>query len=62
MTFIPLYDHTGATQLTCAAQEWRDVLSSMKTETVVKATGIVQERPKNDQNEVLIKSLVNWYD
>ena len=52
MTFIPLYDHTGTTQLTCAAHEWRDVLSSMKTETVIKATGMVQERPENDQNRV----------
>ena len=55
MTFIPLYDHTGTTQLTCAAKEWGDVLSSMRTETVIKATGIVQERPENDQNKVISK-------
>ena len=55
MAFIPLYDHTGTTQLTCSAQEWRDFLTSLRTETVIKAIGVVQERPDIDQNKVFVE-------
>ena len=52
VAFVPLYDHTGTTQLTCHGEEWKDLLSSLRTETVVKATGVVQARPDEDQNKV----------
>lgn len=52
VTFIPLYDHTGTTQLICLEQEWKDLLLSLKTESVIKATGVVVERPKKDHNKV----------
>lgn len=55
MTFVPLYDHAGTTQLTCSAQEWREFLASLRTETVIKATGVVQVRPDTDQNKVIIQ-------
>ena len=57
MTFVPLYDHTGTTQLICSTPEWRDLLSSLKTETVIKATGIVKERPEKDQNKVTVTAI-----
>ena len=52
VAFIPLYDHTGTIQLTCLSQEWKEILSSLKTESVVKAKGVVMERPEKDRNEV----------
>ena len=58
MAFVPLYDRTGTTQLTIVAQKWKEVLSMLKTETVVKATGVVAERPDKDQNQVRNESIL----
>ena len=52
VAFIPLYDHTGTIQLTCLSREWKEILSCLKTESVVKARGVVMERPEKDRNKV----------
>ena len=50
IAFIPLGDSTGTIQLTCDSKRWKDILSVVRSETVVMATGIVKARPRKDQN------------
>lgn len=37
------------------SQKWREVVESLKAETVVRAEGIVRDRPDEDINKVLLK-------
>ena len=53
VAFVPLGDHTGTVQLTCDSQKWTDLLSSLSTETVVMAKGIVKPRPEKDRNPLM---------
>ena len=51
VAFLPVYDTTGVTQFSCNAEEWRGSLDTLKShETVVKAMGVVRERPAEAVN------------
>lgn len=49
--FLPLADHSGFTQLLVDQEIWKDALSSIKSESVVRASGIVAGRPIRDQRQ-----------
>ena len=51
VAFLPVYDTTGVTQFSCNAEEWQGSLDTLKShETVVKAMGVVRERPAEAVN------------
>ena len=50
VAFVPLLDASGSTQLVCDTGKWGSVLDSLRTESVVRATGRVEPRPTKDVN------------
>ena len=52
--FLPLADSTGLTQLTLDRKQWEKFITTIKSESVVRASGIVHERPDIDKREVCI--------
>ena len=52
LTFLPVADHSGSTQLVLGGEKWKDVLASIKPESVVRASGIVLAKPEKDQRKV----------
>jgi aspartyl-tRNA synthetase len=52
VAFIPVADHSGFTQLTLDKQRWKEVIADITSETVIRASGVVQARPERDQRQV----------
>ena len=49
VAFLPLADHTGFVQLSVEKGKWAEFLSEVRSEAVVKASGVVSARPERDQ-------------
>jgi len=52
VAFLPLADSSGCVQLLIQKNRWNDFLSSVKIDSVVKASGVLQARPEKDQKSV----------